>query len=88
MPELGGDGGGGHFSGDGGGGDGGGGAAAGLHGLSQAAHIVHSIWYFDPTHDVSDMFSDDVGEKNNTMMRIETRKCGFVDIFWGWIVWF
>lgn len=57
---LGGDGGGGQFDvegggcvGVGGGGDGvaGGGGEAytgGLHGLSHAAHIVHSTWYFDP----------------------------------------
>lgn len=36
----------------GGGGEaaGGGGGEGVLHGLSQAEHIVHSIWYFDPTH--------------------------------------
>lgn len=35
----------------GGGGDGGGGGGdAVLHGLSQAEHIVHSIWYLDPSH--------------------------------------
>lgn len=51
-PELGvgGDGGGGQmFVGVGGGGAGGGGDGV-LHGLSQAEHIVHSIWYFDPSH--------------------------------------
>lgn len=37
-----------------GGGDGGGGGGDGVsHGLSQAAHIKHSIWYFDPAHVVS-----------------------------------
>lgn len=36
---------------DGGGGEGGGGGGDGVvHGLSQAEHIVHSIWYLDPTH--------------------------------------
>lgn len=55
MPELGvgGDGGGGQMVvvGVGGGGDGGGGGGDGvLHGLSQAEHIVHSIWYLDPSH--------------------------------------
>lgn len=36
--------------GDGGGG-GGGEKVGGLHGLSQAAHIVHSIWYLEPIHE-------------------------------------
>lgn len=54
MPE-GGEGGGGHklvvVGGGGGDGDGGGGGGEGvLQGLSQAEHIVHSIWYLDPTH--------------------------------------
>ena len=40
--------GGGGDRGDGGGGDGGGGEVS--QGLSQAEHIMHSIWYFDPTH--------------------------------------
>lgn len=44
------DGGGGEGDGGGGeGGTGGGGGEGVLHGLSHAAHIVHSIWYFDPT---------------------------------------
>lgn len=55
MPELGGDGGGGQMVvavGVGGGGDGGGGGGVdgALQGLSQAEHIVHSIWYLDPSH--------------------------------------
>lgn len=70
MPELGGDGGGGQSAaavgvGGGGDGDGGGGGDGVLHGLSQAEHIVHSIWYLDPSHVVSffafarNEFSDD-----------------------------
>lgn len=45
------DGGGGDGYDGGGGGEGGGGEGL-LHGLSHPEHIVHSIWYFDPAHEV------------------------------------
>lgn len=48
MPELGGEGGGGQLTGGGGDGGGGGGERYWPQGLSQAEHIVHSIWYFAP----------------------------------------
>lgn len=76
MPELGGDGGGGQIGvvGAGGGCDGGGGEGGGgdevegwLQGLSQAEHIVHSIWYFEPTH-------DDEFEDTNEMFVAEIKK--------------
>jgi len=51
--EVDGGGGGGGAGSDGGGGEGGGGEGL-LHGLSQAEHIVHSIWYFDPAHKFDD----------------------------------
>lgn len=66
--------------GDGGGGEGvggGGDETEGLHGLSHAAHIVHSIPYLDPTHDICATFSDDT--KKICVTKIKMRI--FVTIF-------